>query len=482
MQRVKSATTLVLALFAALAFLAPAAPRAQLTIMESGFDVTDLGSSVGAKGIECSPGGVWGDYIYVADSGGNVLERIDYFDIASLFATLASGSFPVGLAFGPGPGSNFGDFLYVCNFGTSVVEKVDPSGTVFPFASITGPGDCVFDPSGAYGDELFVVSAYSGPIYKVDEFGTATSWSTVPSLYMKFGPGGAWGTGMYATSQSAVGIVTIDMAGAATNFATGFTSPEGFDWAYGTGFDGDMFASDVTTGEVWRIQSDGTKTLWATMPSAADVTFCNGALYLVGWHTGECFKVTPEGPVTVAFTDVRAAGRDGDVRVTWDVFADEDYTGFVVYREEAGTGSELDAASGLLDRARREWVDASVAPGETYRYVVGAQLPGGREVRSSAATVTLARTALSMSNYPNPFNPATTIEYALPGTADVTLGVYDSAGRLVVVLESGVRSAGTHQVDWDGHDATGGRAASGVYFYRLRAGDHSLTKKLVLLK
>lgn len=482
MQPLKTVTSIVTVLALACTLLAPGAARAQLDIQETGFTVTDLGSSNGAKGVECSPGGIWGDFIYIADSIGDRVERVDFSDNMFLFSTLAPGAFPVGMAFGPGPGSNFGDFLYVACYGIHEVVKITPTGTASTFAAISAPSDCKFDPSGAYGNDMFVAQAYSGPIYKVDEFGTATTWSTVPSLYMRFGPGGAWGTGMYATSQSAVGIVTIDAAGVPTNFATGFTNPEGFDWAYGTGFDGDMFAPDVTAGQIWRIQSDGTKTLWATLPQAADVAFCNGALYIVTFHTGECYKVEPETPVAVTFADVHARVENETVRVTWDVFADEELQGFVVYRNDGDSDAAPNIVSGLLDTDQHEFVDHGVVPGSTYRYVVGALTPDGREISSAPMTVTLAGVSFAVSNYPNPFNPTTTIEYSLPEAAFVTLSIYDGKGRLVVDLEKGARPVGTHTATWNGLDARGSRVASGVYFYRLTAGNQSMTRKLVLLK
>ena len=112
---------------------------AQLIMNEGGFVVTDLGASVGAKKIECSPGGIWGDYVYIADSGGDLIERVDFADVVTLFATLTPGSFPVGLAFGPGPGSNFGDFLYVSNYSANEIVRIDPSGNVFPFTPMASP-------------------------------------------------------------------------------------------------------------------------------------------------------------------------------------------------------------------------------------------------------------------------------------------------------------------------------------------------------
>jgi len=87
-------------------------------------------------------------------------------------------------------------------------------------------------------------------------------------------------------------------------------------------------------------------------------------------------------------------------------------------------------------------------------------------------------------NYPNPFNPSTVIMFTVPqGEAvQVTLEVFNTAGKLVRVLAESRHEAGTHQVWWDGRDALGRDLPSGVYFYRLRAGEFAGLRKMVLLR
>jgi hypothetical protein len=80
-------------------------------------------------------------------------------------------------------------------------------------------------------------------------------------------------------------------------------------------------------------------------------------------------------------------------------------------------------------------------------------------------------------NYPNPFNPSTTIKFELPRASRVALTVYDVLGRQVSVLVNERRNAGVYEVKFDGSEL-----ASGVYFYRIQAGDYVATKKLVLMK
>ena len=85
-------------------------------------------------------------------------------------------------------------------------------------------------------------------------------------------------------------------------------------------------------------------------------------------------------------------------------------------------------------------------------------------------------------NHPNPFNPSTTISFSLKSRGHANLAVYDVAGRLVRVLIDGVMEAGPRDVTWDGRDNAGRGVASGVYFYRLEAGEFIETRKMVLLR
>ncbi|KAA3656699.1 MAG: T9SS C-terminal target domain-containing protein [Calditrichaeota bacterium] len=102
-------------------------------------------------------------------------------------------------------------------------------------------------------------------------------------------------------------------------------------------------------------------------------------------------------------------------------------------------------------------------------------LPGGTSVEEEAVAV-VSDYQLSQ-NYPNPFNPTTTIEYALPSASSVRLVVYDLVGREVATLFNGQQSAGTHSVIFDAS-----LLSSGIYFYRLEAGAHVVTKKLAFMK
>jgi uncharacterized protein (TIGR02145 family) len=87
-----------------------------------------------------------------------------------------------------------------------------------------------------------------------------------------------------------------------------------------------------------------------------------------------------------------------------------------------------------------------------------------------------------IQNYPNPFNPSTSIEYSVPTRTHVTVEIFNLLGQHVRTLVDGMKSPGTYKIDWDGTDGAGRSVSTGVYMYRLKAGDCSGTKKMMLLK
>jgi len=86
------------------------------------------------------------------------------------------------------------------------------------------------------------------------------------------------------------------------------------------------------------------------------------------------------------------------------------------------------------------------------------------------------------ANYPNPFNPSTTIKFAVPRTGPVNLDVYDLAGRHVRTLISGELAANEYTVIWDGRSDNGRQVSSGSYYYRLTANGFDQTQKMMLIK
>jgi gingipain R len=99
-----------------------------------------------------------------------------------------------------------------------------------------------------------------------------------------------------------------------------------------------------------------------------------------------------------------------------------------------------------------------------------------------AADDTVPAVAARLDNWPNPFNPTTTVGFALPQAGTVRLSVHDARGRLVRVLADAPLAAGSHRVRWDGRDRRGQAAASGVYLVRLQTPQGQQVHKMTLAR
>ena len=118
--------------------------------------------------------------------------------------------------------------------------------------------------------------------------------------------------------------------------------------------------------------------------------------------------------------------------------------------------------------------------------------PGGAFVflnQGVPATAVAAETTATPStfalgaNYPNPFNPSTTIPFTVPaGTGDVALAIYNVLGQPVRQVWNGSLAAGEHRLTWDGRDTRGQSVAAGIYLYRLQVGDQMRIRKMVKLE
>ncbi|MCE5273128.1 T9SS type A sorting domain-containing protein [bacterium] len=106
--------------------------------------------------------------------------------------------------------------------------------------------------------------------------------------------------------------------------------------------------------------------------------------------------------------------------------------------------------------------------------------------KKETARVALPKAFALAQNYPNPFNPSTTISYDIPDSkvegVGVELKVYNLRGQLIRSLVNEVKQPGQYVIQWNGRDEKGDMVSSGVYFYRIKAGDFTTTRKMVLLK
>jgi subtilisin-like proprotein convertase family protein len=200
--------------------------------------------------------------------------------------------------------------------------------------------------------------------------------------------------------------------------------------------------------------------------------------------------VTQEGSVPTVAGALRAEAADGGVLLSWNTYSIDGVAGFNVLRRVGdsgftavngepvaaakGTTSYFDAAAGLQPGTTLTYRLAVVHTGNAVDV-----LPDDVQVQLSSRVPT--KFALEQ-NQPNPFNPKTTIRFALTAADHTSLRIYDPAGRLVHTLVNQQLEPGVHEVTWDGTDARGQRVATGTYFYQVRSGRFEQTKSMVLVK
>jgi len=167
--------------------------------------------------------------------------------------------------------------------------------------------------------------------------------------------------------------------------------------------------------------------------------------------------------------------------LTWAKPADPDFDYFSVYGSSSAT---FDGSAKLIANTTLPQRRVDNAPYEHY-FVTATDFSGNTSAAGSVRTSTGAGPqsyVLSVSAFPNPFNPSTTIRYDVPSAGRVTVSVYDARGILVRTLVDATREAGSFSEGWDGLDARGSTVGSGVYFARVTFAGKTVSRKLVLLK
>jgi M6 family metalloprotease-like protein len=189
--------------------------------------------------------------------------------------------------------------------------------------------------------------------------------------------------------------------------------------------------------------------------------------------------------VATQFQSATISVADGDIRLEY-VLHDREPGETIRLSRSTFAGAQYRVIADDLEPVSEEryvYVDEDVEPGRTYYYKleVVTRGEGARELHRGSATVPAGQLTMAQ-NFPNPFNPTTSISFYLPERMKVRLEVYDVTGRLVTRLTEGIFSAGPHSVNWHGVDAAGTPVGSGLYVYRLVAGKQVMSRKMLLLK
>jgi hypothetical protein len=248
--------------------------------------------------------------------------------------------------------------------------------------------------------------------------------------------------------------------------------------------DGDALRIAKWSGGSWSNLGSGANDNVLALASSGKHVWAGGSFTVAGGKPSFRFGHYNPDIVPVLIQDFTATPADGRVDLAWRLWADEAVEGFRIYKKPAGDSPLAALENGsLVPATAQSYRDTGVRPGQTYYYQVAAVTPDGSEIRSRTVEASVPPPSLELDqNFPNPFNPTTTIRFSAPEGVRVRLAVYDVDGRLVATLYEAISAGGAHEVQWSGRSGGGGTVGTGVYFYRLHAGKHTLTRKMLLLK
>ncbi len=269
-----------------------------------------------------------------------------------------------------------------------------------------------------------------------------------------------------------------------TDLVTGLISPYGI-------------ALDLTNSKIYWTD-DGTNKIQRSDLDGSNVTDIVTGL---NQPSGIALDLTPDAPLSVELNSVQARQIENSISLTWSTASETENEGFNVYRKNGENNfvqiashkshKELKGQGNTSVETFYTFVDNSkLESGELYTYIISDVETNGAETKHEemaqsisfeAKTQEVKRFELAQ-NFPNPFNPSTTISYTLANDSKVSLKIYNENGGFVKELKNGFTNEGSHSAQWDGTDSFGNQVSSGTYFYKLSAGIFSQTNKMVLLK
>lgn len=186
---------------------------------------------------------------------------------------------------------------------------------------------------------------------------------------------------------------------------------------------------------------------------------------------------------------------DKGVILSWRTESEQNLAGFHVLRSDSPEGPFMRVSSALIpghgttsDLHEYEFIDPNVEWDKTYYYKLHEISTTFMDTSKTYYGPFVVQTGKAPSafqlsqNYPNPFNPSTEIQYAITEPGHVTLTIFNLLGKEVKTLVDEDKPAGIYQVQWDGKDALGKETPSGIYFYRITAGEKSEIRKMTKIK
>ncbi|MBL7136330.1 MAG: T9SS type A sorting domain-containing protein [Candidatus Marinimicrobia bacterium] len=204
-----------------------------------------------------------------------------------------------------------------------------------------------------------------------------------------------------------------------------------------------------------------------------------------------------DASLPVELSSFTAENRSGGVLLEWSTESEIENLGFILERRysklEIGNWEEiasylsntaLEGHGSTTEAHEYQYMDRAVQPGATYEYRLGDVDYNGKvtwhgkvEIKVEVESVKIPTEFGLQRAYPNPFNPTTTISYQLAAASLVKISIYDVRGELVETLVNEQKDRGNYSIVWD---ASG--LSSGIYFYKIAAGEYSEVKKCLLIR
>lgn len=208
-----------------------------------------------------------------------------------------------------------------------------------------------------------------------------------------------------------------------------------------------------------------------------------------GWASGHIGTIiSTQNPVPVELISFTATVNSRDVLLAWQTATETNNRGFEIERKNSGVSSQnsewrkigfVEGYGTTTQEKNYKYTDKDLEQGEYSYKLVQLDFDGTR-TESEVVSVEINNLPMDYSlkqNFPNPFNPSTTIEYSIPYNGYVELAVFNVTGQKVKTLVNTYKKGGTYKSKFDASSLP-----SGIYFYRIRTGDFTSVKKMVLLR
>ena len=194
-----------------------------------------------------------------------------------------------------------------------------------------------------------------------------------------------------------------------------------------------------------------------------------------------------DAPVPVELISFNTKVSSNTVIIEWSTASEINCRGYEVQRS-SGTGrfTNLGFVKGNGNSSENcvySFTDKNLPPGNYNYRLTQSDFDGTEKILGTKTDIFIGQTDFTLEqNYPNPFNPSTTITYSIPSHSLVSLEIYDALGRLVKTLLNETQEPGRYSVAWNGRNSLNEKAGSGIYFCRMKAGNYSRLKKMILLR